>query len=108
MIVKIERHNNEQKWWLIDNIKKISCSKKGFYSTTKTPSDLSNYNIVLLDHNPKCNCSNNEKCKKCISYYILTYRDDEYNEFNIIFDTIAYLCNDDGKTIEKIVANYKE
>jgi hypothetical protein len=110
MIVKVERHNKEQDWWLMDNIAKISCSKREWYSQTVTPSILSEDNIVLLDHHPKCDCDikNRNLCKECVLYYRLICRTKDHYEFSIVFDTVAYICNDDGKTVEKIVANYKD
>lgn len=107
MIVKIERHNNEQDWWMLDNISKISCSSKRHHTKIFTPSVLGeDTDIQILDHEPTCNCDDNSGCKNCIKYYRFICRTKEHYEFSIAFDTIAYICNDEGKTIEKVVANY--
>jgi len=108
MILKIERYKNNQDWWLLDNIAKISCSKPLRYSSTTTPSLLGeDNNIVLLDFDTKCNCRDNEGCSDCVRYYRLICRTKDHNEFSVVFDTVAYICNDNGKTIEKVVANYE-
>lgn len=111
MILKIERHNNDQDWWLLDNIAKISCSHRRHHTRTVTYGLLGEDNFFpILDHEPDCSCSvdEGEGCSNCIPYYRLVCITKEYNEFSVCFDTIAYICNDDGKTIEKIVANYPE
>jgi len=109
MILKVERHNKTQDWWLMDNIAKVSCSKLGRKTSNPETGD-----ITILDHEIKCNCQGSdndtirERCDKCIYYWRLVCRTKDFNEFSVIFDTVAYLCNDEGKTIEKIVANFKE
>lgn len=108
MIVKIERHLGEQNWLLIDNIAKVSCSKQMLY---KTKEIINDDDVVLLDHREEydCKCVGKCVCKiKCIWYYRLICRTKDNDEFSIVFDTVAYLCNDEGKTIEKIVANCNE
>lgn len=102
MILKVERHNLEQDWWLLDNISKVSCSKCDY----KKGDSIVEGDIILFDHESECNCNNGDGCNKCIRFYKLICRTKEYDEFSIVFDTVAYLCNDEGKTIEKIVANY--
>ncbi len=109
MILKIERHDGEQDWWLLDNIAKISCSERRYYSQTHTPSILGrDDHLVILDHEVICDCNENSRCKHCVLYYRLICRTKDCNEFSVAFDTIAYICNDDGKTIERIVANQKD
>ena len=108
MILKVERYKDNQDWWLLDNIAKISCSKPLRYSGVCTPSVLGeDDNIIILDFDSKCNCRDDEGCSDCVRYHRLVCRTKDNNEFSIVFDTIAYICNDEGKTIEKIVANYK-
>lgn len=108
MILKIERYKNNQDWWLLDNIAKISCSKALHYSSVSTPSLLGeDNNIVLLDFDTRCNCREGDACSDCTRYYRLICRTKDNNEFSVVFDTVAYICNDSGKTIEKVVANYE-
>ncbi|MGD2072522.1 MAG: hypothetical protein PVG65_03440 [Candidatus Thorarchaeota archaeon] len=104
MILKIERHNKEQQWWILDNIEKISCSKPS--KGGRSEDSFGNVDISLLDH-VKCNCDGEvDGCSDCIDRYLLICRKKDHTEFSVLFDTVAYLCNDNGKTIEKIVANY--
>lgn len=107
MILKIERHNKEQTLRLFDNIADISCSKPKKYSQLITPSLLGEKNsIIILDHNPECSCRvDTEQCKDCITYYKLIYITRDNYKFAVIFDTVAYICNDEGVTIKEIKAN---
>ncbi len=109
MILKVERHNETQKWWMLDNIAKVSCSALLHHTKTRIvgEKDLL-HDIMILDHKNICSCAENEGCSDCIECYRLVCRTKEHYEFNVLFDTVAYLCNDEGKTIEKIVANHKE
>jgi hypothetical protein len=64
---------------------------------------------VFLDVEAKCECEpDTAHCSDCVGYYTLICRLTNGDEFSIVFDTVAYICNDDGKTIEKILANYKD
>lgn len=140
MILKIMRENSKQKWWILDDIKKVSCSTPVPYFLFKE--DEGNDDIILLDHlgkkeekRGKIYCS---MCKTSLESgfcptckispsmqdtFILTDPDEKTDgkasekysftrlicrlstgdELSIVFDTVAYLCSDDGKTIEKIV-----
>ncbi len=110
MILKIERHNETQKWWMLDNIAKVSCSALLHHTKTRIVGEhaFGSIDIMILDHENKCSCAENEGCSDCIECYRLICRTKEHDEFSVLFDTVAYLCNDSGKTIEKIVANHKE
>lgn len=106
MILKIERYTEQQHWWMLDNIRKVSVSKLLLQRL-----DLwHNCNIQIFDMpNSDCTCKGSgDECSNCKYYLTLICRDKEGNEFAVAFDTVAYLLNDEGKTIEKIVANYKE
>lgn len=105
MILKIERYiGNSGDWWMLDDIRKVSKVlvrlvpfkerkyEEGadififdFYDSLPDKSDQQTRDVMRLI----CRLSNGD-------------------EFCVIFDTIAYLLNDNGKTIEKIVANYRE
>lgn len=112
MILKIERHpdptraNHQQQWWMFDSIRKISISLP--YRKLKGDEDKNVYDAVIFDINSGCTCSDpGDQCNLCINYLVAICRLDNGSEYSIAFDTIAYLLNDNGKTIEKIVANYK-
>ena len=106
MILKIQRYADNQSWWIYDDIRKISISKRMYHSGVPTVSD--GMDAYIFDTGTKCNCSVNEDCSDCIGYYILICRLNSGEEYSVAFDTIAYLLNDNGKTIEKIVANYND
>jgi hypothetical protein len=108
MIIKIERYKN-QKYWMWDNIRKFSLSKSRYRNITCTEGPVC-WDAVIFDMNG-CDCRSNGKtpeknCDDCAIFYVLTCRLDNDSEHTIAFDTIAYIMNDQGKTIEKIVANY--
>ena len=103
MILKIARYADNQDWWLIDNIRKISISKRYTHSGMETVGS----DVIIFDIKTKCNCvSSIGACSDCIPCYMLICRLADGSEYTVEFDTIAYILNDSGKTIEKIVANF--
>jgi len=116
MILKIERYIDDQNFWIIDKIDKVSVSKD---YTRKNINDLPLSDSVFFDL-LKCNCFHVESegenwnaCSDCLDwdqYWVkrLVCRMKDGEEYTVTFDTIAYLLNDDGKTIEKIVVNYRK
>lgn len=103
MILKIERYN-DQDWWMLDDIRKIS--KSHFEQEFSKDFEENDYDIFLLDYGHYLNSIGKGETARRIEQLIC--RISNGNEFSILFDTVAYLCNDEGKTIEKIVANYKD
>ena len=109
MIIKIERYDKSSKYWLIDNIKKVNVS---INLITRIEHKKNIDDISILDcwnntTNEVCSCEDeNEACSNCTTSIRLICRSNDGNEFSILFDTIAYILNDNGKTIEKVVANY--
>jgi hypothetical protein len=104
MILKIERYNNQYQWWMYDNIRKISISNP----FPKAGISDKDYDVVLFDVNTDCTCSGpGDKCNECRDYLVAICKMTDDSEMSIAFDTIAYLLNDSGKTIEKIVSNYR-
>ena len=105
MILKVARYSDKQKWWIYDDIRKISISEPMFHSGAPTVPD--GMDAYIFDMKTKCDCVvEGEGCSDCVGYYILICRLNSGEEYSIAFDTVAYLLNDNGKTIEKIVANY--
>jgi len=107
MIAKIQRYKYNQKYWLIDDIRKISVTRRLHYSTLDR--EKTNEDVCLLDFDldNRCGCNGEtECCNNCKYYIVLICRLNDGSETTILFDTIAYILNDNGKTIEKIVANY--
>ena len=114
MIVKIERYEEGNNYWLADNIKKISVSK---YLLTRMEHEKYVDNISILDYwnslnnvvvTKQCDCTGNVSCSNCCTSIRLICRSNDGEEFSILFDTIAYILNDNGKTIERVVANYQK
>lgn len=100
MILKIVRYvNNNDDWWMLDDIKKISKTqfKRQFCDRDSLHEEFDD--IVILD------AFSEDAQKECILVRLIC-RLSNGDEFSIVFDTIAYVLNDNGKTIEKIVANY--
>jgi len=104
MIVKIQRYGGSQRCWIIDNIAKISISEP-----IKKPGPKGNpfYDVDIMDLPRRCSCDDEHSgCSACVYYVELICRKADGEEFSISFDTIAYIMNDQGSTIEKVVANY--
>lgn len=116
MILKIERYAEDKQWYMLDNIAKVGVSKIRKYRANGLTEWGEEYaDIFLLDmaakKEPTCNChGKNTGCQSCeyIDYIQLICRLNTDVEFAIVFDTICYVLNDNGKTIEKIVANYND
>lgn len=112
MILKIERYSENQQYWMLDNIRKYSVSRLIPRSGNLNEDSPTPYDIQIFDTESKCTCRHNGKtpensCSDCIYFYLLICRMDDGSEMTIAFDTSAYVMNDEGKTIDKIVANYQ-
>jgi hypothetical protein len=112
MILKIERYNrgpknenDDQRYWMFDSVRKYSLSNP-IRKQQKTLADH-DYDAIFMDMvQTDCTCDNEDECDSCIYYNVLICRLDDGSEYSIAFDTVCYVLNDNGKTIEKIVANY--
>lgn len=116
MILKIERHYDNEQWFLLDGIKSIDN-----YTPVKFHTKGDRLRVfecdpdyVFLD-NKRCSCfPPDEECSECPSkeYYEnyrvgkLGLRMVDNSIETVLFDTVAYVLNDNGKTIEKIVVNF--
>ena len=103
MILKIERYN-EQDWWMLDDIREVS--KAHFDQDFKKDFEAGIDDIVILDYEKYLKSIGKEQKSRGVVRLICRLSND--SEFSIRFDTVAYLCNDEGKTIEIIVANHKD
>ena len=108
MILKIARYRDKQKWWIYDDIRKISISEPYYHNgrCRELPQD-SGWDALFFDAESICKCGLGERCEQCVEYYVLVCRLNSGEEYAIAFDTVAYLLNDNGKTIERIVANHE-
>ncbi len=109
MILKIERYPGGkenriyQDWWLLDNIRKIS--KSEFDHPFSQDFESGEADIFILDYEGNSKIVGaSPPSRKVVR---LVCRLSNGSEFYVIFDTMAYILNDNGKTIEKIVANYR-
>ena len=117
MILKIERYTERQQWWMLDNVAKIGVSKLRKYRASGLSEWADEHaDIFLLDMAMRkeqvigCNCHGDNECSSCkfIDYLQLICRLNNGEEFSVVFDTVCYVLNDNGKTIEKIVVNFNE
>jgi len=106
MIIKIKRHLDYEEWWLLDNIRKISKSKTLKATREELVGDgivrgiIEDHDICIMDI---LNDTNESTSDHKFDYVILICRGKTIDsEFSIIFDTEAFICNDGGKTIERI------
>lgn len=116
MILKIQRYKEDTAYWLLDGVKKISVSEPLKYRTREERGNIGLHDSEFLDL-LKCTCVETENSRDCCSdcvdhdeYVVrrLVCRLESGDDYLILFDTIVYILNDQGKTIEKIVANYKD
>jgi hypothetical protein len=105
MILKIERYKEREDWWLLDDIRKISKAqfRQPFGQDFDGQIDA---DIFILDYED--HLTSREVTKNDREVVRLICRLSDGDELCVLFDTVAYLLNDSGKTIEKIVANYRE
>ena len=105
MIIKIERHREDQEYWLLDNIDKISVSE---LLNVGDPADpWAHYDITIYDHLK--NLVDDETIEKFepTNYRLLVCRLKNGNEILIGFDTTVYIMNDNGRTVEKSIVYFK-
>jgi len=111
MILKIKQQSQEDgvsdRWWVLGEIAKVSYAMEpmeGFYvGNEKDPkTDKLHADIVLV--NPMASVKDDEL--QTVPVNRIVARDIRDKETVILFNTVAYLCNDRGETIEKIVGNH--
>jgi len=107
MLIKIKRYNSKQDFWLLDDVRKISVSERLHFTTGHSMYDISIFDIIPKSAN--CGCDGvNSGCSNCKHFREIICRTNSGDEIFIGFDTIVYVLNDNGKTIEKIVANHND
>ena len=104
MILKIERYVH-QDWWLLDDIRKIS--KSQFEQPFDTNFEDGEADIFILDYEDHLKALPVERVPDSRDVIRLICRLSDGSEFCVLFDTMAYILNDNGKTTEKLVANYR-
>lgn len=106
MIIKLLKSGSSD-WIMFDRIRKVHKIEEEYdFDPRVHPVDKSGYangaDYRLFDTWQKLD-NESDGCKVGLITFICTL--DSGEEYSISFDTIAYICNDDGKTIEKVVAN---
>jgi hypothetical protein len=109
MILKIERYYGFVKddpcgWWMLDDIRKISHYKHKDHPFSKDFVDV-DADVFLLDYEDYLENTNAAQPHRDVIK--LVCRLSNGDEFVVLFDTVGYILNDNGKTIEKLVANYR-
>ena len=114
MILKIERYTfdkSTRNWYMLDDIRKVSrtlIKKVPFINEDPFPEIMIFDFEQYVKDNPEKYADNAGKLPSKRDVIKLICRLSNGEEFSVIFDTLAYICNDEGKTIEKIVANYND
>ena len=103
MIIKIERHRENQEYWLFDGIRKISVSEMLPIGESDGP--WAHHDIMLYDHLVG---SPLEGYHSAAAYRLLVCRLINGKEMSVGFDTVCYIMNDNGKTMEKLTVHRKE
>ena len=105
MILKVKRQTLNREWWILDNIKILSIfdTEKMTRVALDEKLDEVRPDKIMMDilWNSEANgktCSDTD----LFSMKLLDVTTDTM-QFTIAFDTFAYLCNDEGKTIDRII-----
>ncbi len=107
MILKIERYTHDastNNWWMLDDIRKVSKTLIKEVPFKNNENDEL-FDIVIFDFHQ--HLKDNKMDQQNRDLIQLICRLSNGNEFCMLFDTIAYILNDNGKTIEKLVANHR-
>lgn len=96
MILKIARKCDNQDWWILDSVMKISIGS--LFIRNRRDFDEQDVDVVFMDNMG----SGDENPPRDHPMRTLICRLENGDEYTIVFDTMAYLCNNEGKTIEKI------
>lgn len=103
MILKIRRFTITDQWFIIGDIRSIDVSESYYKGVNYAFMD---YDKIIDDVKSECGCSGEPDkgvCSKCKRYILCTCKLNDGSDYYISFDTMAYLLNNEGKTIEKIV-----
>jgi hypothetical protein len=94
MILKLKDSSERSKFWVFDNVKKISYS----YLEASNKKEFSSAGQLLL-----LKSSEEDDSQKKIHYVQFIFRQkDSDEEYVVRTNNDAYLLNDNGQTIEKI------
>ena len=102
MIVKIAfKEGTSIDWWIYDNVNRVRFNYEEYEAKSEEEFVNEYYadlRLVRTLHEDGKTPAEGDTLK----FVRLSWRDKENNEMVALFDYVAYLCNDEGKTIEKI------
>lgn len=101
MLLKIERYIEEQDWWLLDSIRKIS--KAQFDVPDHKDFEDKEADVFIFDFMDHLESKGIDPFSRSVIRLICRLTNGD--EYVVLLDTTAYLLNDNGKTIERMVAN---
>ena len=110
---KTNTQRDDTSWWFFDNIARAKVTH--YVNNAAAHIAYPNPDVLFtnIHFNSKCECDGvvtedgmTTGCSECVTTAVISCRLENGNEVIIMLDTVAYLLNDNGKTIEKIVANY--
>jgi len=101
VILKVKGEHNEQgeEWLFIDNIASLRERKKAKLTPEEFQAELEAADHACIASPPS------EGTTGTVKVGIVKGTTIKGGKVSVIFDTIAYLCNDRGDTLEKIWAN---
>jgi len=103
MIVKVARYSGRENYIIIDNIKEIHKIDGYDYSEPLRATD-----ILISDCAERKSIAVGATSDMKPFVMRLNCIKNDGSEIDIIFDTVAYILNDNGKTIERVSANTRE
>jgi len=94
MIVKVQKsYEDTNKWFMMDNITEVH------YDSKIKPFPTDEEFITTEDYITFIR-------EGCVHYNVIIVKNKiKRTEIRILFDTVAYICNDAGKTLEKILGH---
>jgi hypothetical protein len=91
MIIKIKA---DDKYHIFDNVSKVD-----YYIKSRQSSDGNIVEQIKDDESVTVKTSSE---RDMVKYNWISFEDQNGNKQSVVFDTVAYICNDNGKTIEII------
>jgi len=92
MIIKVQ---HEGQWWVYDNLQRVR------YNKVKI--DYHEYQKLIYEGTADIILLQPKDIGAPVEMYEVCYRNTRDEEKLMVFDEVAYLCNDNGQTIEKLV-----
>jgi len=101
MIIKVQASKDRNKWWLMDNLAKVR-----FQDRADVLEDGEGFKEGAFDIDLRGML--NEYDNRRTEYSVMVVRDRDGKETSVLFDGVAYIMNDQGETVEKVVGNLEK